>query len=144
MTVSSIRCREAEREGSLRRRFRSRWSCRLLCSPARDFLPQQFAEFGHSTIGIGEVLGHSGLRAALGFEDDAILFDDLEVLPLPKRLIQKPPLGSLPSAQFSISEEVDERAVNVNRCRETENSQNPFRPERKGDIEAYPQRIAAI
>ena len=90
------------------------------------------------------MLGHSRLGAAQGFQNHTILFDDLEVLLFPKRLIEEAPIRAFPPAEFPVPEEINKRAVLRHRRREAQDSQNPFWTERERNIEAYPQRIVAI
>src|SRR5207249_1019402 len=126
------------------RPFHNECCRRLLRSPARDFLPQEFAEFGDSTIGISEVFGHSRLGAAQRFQNHAILFNDLEVLLFPECLIEEAPICAFPPAELPIAEEVDQRAVVRPGRRKAKDSQNSFWTEWKRNIQAYPQRILAI
>src|ERR1051326_4717811 len=144
MISNWTRGREATPEDIPPLRFRSESCRRLLCSPARNLLPKQFAKFGYSPVGIREMLKHARFRAALRFEDRAILLDHSPVLLLPEGLVKKTPVGPLPSAQFTVSEEVHQCRVIMNRCGETKDPQNTFRPERQRDIQPHPKRITAI
>ena len=50
-------------------------------------------------------------RAALRLQNDAILLDDFEVLLFPKHVVEKSPVRALQAAQFSVTQEIHERAV---------------------------------
>src|SRR5215831_5928134 len=144
MTANSIRYREAKREVVLRPQFRSEEWRRLLWRPARDLLPKKFAEFGDATIGVGQMFGDSRLCSALRLQNPPVLLDDFEVLLFPERLIKESPIGSLPSPQVAIPQEIHERAVFINRSSEAEDTQNAFWAKRQRNIKSNPQRLAAI
>src|SRR5207237_685779 len=89
-------------------------------------------------------LRHPRLGAALRFENDAILFDDFEVLLFPERLIEKSPIRPPPSCEIPVSQKIDQRVVFIDRRGETENPQNAFRSEWKRNVETNPGGILAI
>src|ERR1051326_8772744 len=144
MSANLSRYRAIRPEEHRHREFRNEYFHQLLRSPARDFLPQQFAKFGNSAVRVGEMLGPSGLRTALRFKNDAILLDHLPVLLLQKCLEEKPPIRFFQSMELPIPQKIDEGRVVVDRCGKTKDSQNTFRTERQGNVEPHPERITAV
>src|ERR1051326_4780797 len=106
MSANLSRGRVIRPEEFRRRQFRNEYFHKLPCSPARDFLPQQFAKFGNSTILVGEMFRQPGLRTALRFKNDPILLDDLPVLLLPECLVQKPPIRFSQSMDLPIPQKI--------------------------------------
>src|SRR5262245_52883534 len=90
------------------------------------------------------MLGHPRFRTALGLEDYPILLDHLQVLLLPKEPVQESPVRTLPSGEVSISQEVHERAVFIDRRGKTQNAQDTLRSKWEWNVKADPCRIPAI
>src|SRR5262245_12372387 len=84
------------------------------------------------------------LRAALGFENDAILLDDFQMLLLPKRLVEEPPIGALPAGETAIPQKINQRAIFIDGRRKAEYPQDSLWTKRQRDVEANPHRVADV
>src|SRR5262249_50289202 len=60
----------------------------------------------------------------------------------PEGLVQKSPVRPLQTLKISISQEVNQRAVFVDRCAKTKNAQDSLRPEGQRYVEPHPKRVS--